>query len=201
MNYFLIIVVVSMCIGCNRNDEFSEGMTRDQSDETYEGIANVRKEVYRKGLMPVKALGFYENGNILYQTYYMPIDSFMMITTHTFYASGALQSMSLRQAKIDTFIFKSIEGKVTRSIKFYRDYFIYLLRFSPNGKVDMRYGLNNFDTARVIEHWYDSGIKQSEDVCKYAWSDTIKSVAWDSLGHQIRNQNEIALKFPKKSAP
>ena len=59
--------------------------------------------------------------------------------------------MSLWQAKIDTFTYTSIEGKVTRSIKFYRDYYINLLQFYPNGKIEERFGLNNFDTARVIE--------------------------------------------------
>ena len=197
MKYLFVIVVVSMCIGCNRNDEFGEGITREVTNETYEGIANVRREVYRRELLPIKAQGFFENGNILYQTYYMPIDSFMMVTTRTFYTSGALRSMSLWQAKIDTFTYISIEGKVTRSIKFYRDYYISLLQFYPNGKIEERFGLNNFDTARVIEHWFDSGIKQSEDVFKYAWIDTIRSVAWDSLGHQVRNKNEFGPKFPK----
>ena len=197
MKYLFVVVAVSMCIGCNRNDEFGEGVTREVTNETYEGIANVRREVYRRELLPIKALGFFENGNILYQTYYMPIDSFMMVTTRTFYPSGALRSMSLWQAKIDTFTYTSIEGKVTRSIKFYRDYYINLLQFYPNGKIEERFGLNNFDTARVIEHWYDSGIKQSEHVFKYAWIDTIRSVAWDSLGHQVRNKNEFGPKLPK----
>ena len=197
MKYLFVVVAVSICIGCSRNDEFGEGITREVTNETYEGIANVRREVYRRELLPIKALGFFENGNILYQTYYMPIDSFMMVTTRTFYPSGALRSMSLWQAKIDTFTYTSIEGKVTRSIKFYRDYYINLLQFYPNGKIEERFGLNNFDTARVIEHWYNSGIKQSEDVFKYAWIDTIRSVAWDSLGHQVRNKNEFGPKLPK----
>jgi antitoxin component YwqK of YwqJK toxin-antitoxin module len=201
MKYFFVVVVLSICIGCNRNDELGEGITREVTKENYEGIANVRREEYKRELLPIKSLGFYESGNILYQTYYMPIDSFMMVTTRTFYPSGAMQSMSLWQAKIDTFTNTSIEGKVTRSIKFYRDYYIYLLQFYPNGKIEERFGLNNFDTARVIEHWYNSGIKQSENVYKYSWSDTIKSVAWDSLGHQIRNENEVGLKFQKKGAP
>jgi len=201
MKYLFVAVVVSICIGCNRNDELGEGITREVSIESFEGITNVRKEVYRRELLPIKALGFYENGNILYQTYYMPVDTFMMITTRTFYPSGALRSMSLWQSKIDTFSYTSIEGKVTRSVRYLRDYAVYVLQFYPNGKTEMRYGLNNFDTARVVEHWYDSGIKQSEVVFKYAWSDTIRSVGWDSLGHQIRYENDFGHKSSKKGAP
>ena len=73
MKYLFVVVAVSMYIGCNRNDEFGEGITREVTNETYEGIANVQREVYRRELLPIKTLGFSENGNILYQTYYIPL--------------------------------------------------------------------------------------------------------------------------------
>ena len=137
MKYLFVAMVVSICVGCNRGDELPEGVTREVTIGGYEGLPNVRREVYKQELLPLKAQGFYENGSVLYKTFYMPIDSFMMITTQTYYPSGALKSMDLSQAKIDTFTFTSIEGKVIRSIRFPRDYFIHILRFYENGKVQI----------------------------------------------------------------
>jgi antitoxin component YwqK of YwqJK toxin-antitoxin module len=201
VKHLFVAIAISICFGCNKGDDFGEGVTREVTVGYYEGTANVRQEVYKRQLLPIKALGFYENGNMLYQTYYMPIDSFMMITTRTFYPTGALQSIYLSQAKIDTFTYTSIEGKVTRSIRFLRDYYIHIVRFYPNGKIEERFGLNNFDTARVIEEWYDSGIKKSEEIYRYTFSDLIKSVAWDSLGHRLLNENNADHKISKKGAP
>ncbi len=201
MKYIFTVMFVSISVGCNRGDELGEGVTHEVMIGNYEGFPNVRREVYRRELLPLKAQGFYENGAVFYKTFYMPIDSFMMITTQTYYPSGALKSMDLSQAKIDTFTFTSIEGKVIRSIRFPRDYFVHILRFYENGKIQMRYGLNNFDTAKAVEYWSNSGIKQSEVAYKYTMRDTVRSIEWDSLGNQIHKANNSHLNFPKKGAP
>ena len=201
MKSLTFIVLVSICTGCNRAEDFGEGVTREVTIGFYEGVPNVRSEVYKKGLLRVKALRYYDNGNPFYQTYYLPIDSFILITNRTFYRSGSLNSMSLRQAKIDTYTVASIEGKVTRSTNFFRDFYIYIVEFYPDGKIKTRYGLNNLDTAKTIESWYSSGVKQSIVVYKYTFSDTLKSIEWDSLGHEIRNVATTSMKKAKNGAP
>ena len=185
MKYLVLIILSMMLSSCSRVDNFGEGVTHEVITGTYEGRGGVRQEVYRRQLFPIKVQAFYDDGSVMGQTYYMPIDSLMLISTRTYYPTGVLKSINLRQSPIDTFTYMSIEGKVTKSIRFYRDYSINILEFYPNGKIKMRYGRNNFDSARVLERWYDTGIKQSEEVDKYAFAVPLKSIEWDSLGHRL----------------
>ena len=185
MKYLVPILSSLMLVACSRVDNFGEGVTHEVITGTYEGRGGVRQEVYRRQLLPLKVQAFYEDGSVMGQTYYTPIDSLMLISTHTYYPTGVLKSTNLRQSRIDTFTNTSIDGKVIKSIRFLRDYYIYILEFYADGKIKTRSGLNNFDSAKVLESWYNTGIKQSEEVYKYAFGVPLKSIEWDSLGHRL----------------
>jgi hypothetical protein len=185
MKYFISILASLMFVGCNRVDNPGEGITQEIITGTYEGKGAVRQEVYRKELLPIKVQAFYDDGSVMGQTNFIPMDSLMLISTRTYYPSGMLKSLNLRESRIDTFANTSVDGKVTKSIRFLRDYYIYLLELYPDGKIQRRFGLNNLDSARVIETWDESGIKRSEEVDKFYHHVPLKSLAWDSLGHPV----------------
>ena len=189
MKYLIPALVSLVFVACNRVDNFGEGVTREMVTATYEGKGGVRQEVYRKGLLPINVQAFYDDGSVMGQTYYIPMDSLMLISTRTYYPAGVLKSMNLRESKIDTFTNTTVDGKVTKSIRFLRDYYIHILEFYDDGKIKTRFGLNNFDSARVIESWDQSGIKRSEEVDKYYHGVPLKSIAWDSLGHRLPEAN------------
>ncbi len=201
MKYLILTLTTLILVACHRSDDFGEGVTHEMFTGTYESHAPIRQEVYRRGLLPIKVQAFYDDGNILGQTFYIPIDSLMLISTRTYYPSGALKSINLRQSKIDTFTYTSIEGRVTHSVEFLRDYYIHILELYPNGTVKMRYGLNNFDTARIVERWYSTGIKQLEEYYQSATAEPVKSIKWDSLGHRRPNEASSKVSAPKKRAP
>ena len=189
MKYLIPALVSLVFVACNRVDNFGEGVTREMVTATYEGKGGVRQEVYRKGLLPVNVQAFYDDGSVMGQTYYIPMDSLMLISTRTYYPAGVLKSMNLRESKIDTFTNTTVDGKVTKSIRFLRDYYIHFLEFYDDGKIKTRFGLNNFDSARVMESWDQSGNKRSEEVDKYYHGVPLKLIAWDTLGRRLPESN------------
>jgi len=189
MKYLIPALVSLVLVACNRGDNFGEGVTHETVTATYEGMGGVRQEVYRKGLLPIKVQAFNDDGSVMGQTYYIPMDSLMLISTRTYYPSGVLKSMNLRESKIDTFSNTTVDGKVTTSIRFLRDYYIHILEFYDDGKIKTRFGLNNFDSARVMESWDQSGNKRSEEVDKYYHGVPLKLIAWDTLGRRLPESN------------
>ena len=201
MRYSIPLLTALVLVACQRSDDFGEGVIHEIITGTYESQGGVRQEVYRRGLWPIKVQAFYNDGSVLGQTFYIPIDSLMLISTRTYYPSGALKSINLRQSKIDTFSTTSIEGRVTYSVRFLRDYYIHILELYPNGKLKMRYGPNNFDTALRVERWYATGIRQSEEIYGAGFTEPAKIIEWDSLGHRIPDQRVPQANASKKRAP
>ena len=189
MRYLAPLLASLMFLTCKPVDNSGEGITHEIITANYEGTGGIRQEVYRRQLLPIKVQAFYDDGSVMGQTYFIPMDSVMLISTRTYYSTGGLKSITLRESKIDTFTNTSVDGKITKSIRFLRDYYIHVLELYPDGKIKTRFGLNNFDSARVLESWYQSGSKRSEEVDKYYHGVPLKSIAWDSLGRRLPEAN------------
>jgi antitoxin component YwqK of YwqJK toxin-antitoxin module len=175
-------------MGCNRNDEMSEGVTRKVVMDRYDDGTEIQIETYYKDLQPFKGISYYKDGKIFSHSYYVQIDTMMEITTVAYYPTGSLRFINTNVAQIDTFLNTSVEGKTTKSIRVLRYYPVHRVELYPNGKIERRWGRNNIDSSRTFEWWFENGRRKSEVVTKYCYDQPIKNMEWDSLGHLTKNE-------------
>jgi hypothetical protein len=187
LNYTIAFILAITLVSCSQNNEYGEGVTRKVVTDHYGNIKGIRKEIYSKDNMPFKALGYYEDGKLFYQSYYVPIDSLMLMTTIAYYPSGSLQSINQKIIRLDTIVGRMDDGKESIKINIDRNYSINGFELYPNWRIKRWFGRNNTDTVRTYENWYESGKKQNEYIYKYSTNTIIKSLEWDSLGNLIQN--------------
>lgn len=192
----IIIVGVIFTIGCTvrqQQESPRDGITVTTEQVTNSPSDSYKKVTYSRDSLPYKELGYFDNGNRMYEMYYSRIDTQRIAAFINYFRDGELASMNI------------IDG----------DRIVARYAFYPDGRIQSRH-----DGFRGIEEvWNQHGKlqktieyagKNPKRVMQWHANGTIAEVSewhnenregrwfqWDSLGNQTRKERYAMGKLKK----
>lgn len=184
IGFLLASYIISGCTVRRQNDVPREGVTVTTEHVTNSPIDSYKKVTYAKNSQPFKELGYFDNGDRLYEAYYARKDTLRFTTLIQYFRSGDLASVSITDGN--------------RLITRYSYY--------PDGEIQSRY--NGY--TGVEENWNNDGKlqklieydgKNPKRVTQWHANGTMSELSewhnehrngkwfqWDTLGNQTRKE-------------